>query len=168
MLPAGSVEPIQASAREWHRLQLAALGFVGLCGVIKGDSGQGHPRWLQSASGLLVLVALVVAVAAVLMVATVAWPVSAERLSVDAAARRVRTGIGLTFVAVAVTALSTMSAWWPADPATERPVTVATTGGTACGPVLDSAAGWIELDIEGERTRVELDRVLSVTPVDGC
>jgi hypothetical protein len=159
---------LQASAREWHRLQLAALGFVGLCGVLKGDSGQQHPLWLQSAAGLLVLASLVVAVAAILLVVTVAWPLSAAGVPDATAERRVRTGVGLTFAAVALTGLSTMSAWWPSDPADGGQVTVTTTGGTACGPVLDSAAGWIELDVAGDRTRIPLDQAVSVLPTDDC
>ena len=30
-----------ASAREWHKLQLGVLGFVGLCGVLRGDPARG-------------------------------------------------------------------------------------------------------------------------------
>jgi hypothetical protein len=29
---------LQRAAREWQKLQVAALGFVGLCGMLRGDS----------------------------------------------------------------------------------------------------------------------------------
>ena len=48
-----------ASAREWHKLQLGVLGFVGLCGVLRGDSGSGRPLWLQDLSGIAALAGLV-------------------------------------------------------------------------------------------------------------
>jgi hypothetical protein len=166
-VPEVSSDRLQASAREWHKLQLAALGFVGLCGVLKGDSGEDDPVWLQTVSGVLALAALVTAVAAVLLVAAVAWPIAGAPTP-DAAARRVRSGIGLTFVAIAVTALSTMSSWWPADPADRAGVTVTTASWSACGTLLDGADGWVELDVDGERVRALLDEVVSLDPVGGC
>jgi hypothetical protein len=164
----GSAATIQASAREWHRLQLAALGFVGLCGVLKGDAGQGHPMWLQSLSGVLVLVSLGAAAAAVLLVVLVAWPVGASPLSTEQASSRVRTGIWLTFLAVALTALSSTSAWWPSDPTDAERLDATTRSGSVCGRVLDSDAGWVDLDVDGQRTRVTLAEVISVEPVSSC
>lgn len=104
---------VQGSAREWHKLQLAALGFVGLCGVLKGDSGGDLPLWLQTTSGVLILVALGAAGIAVLLVASVAWPLTAEAEVSTRAASRLRAGVYLTVAAVAVTALSTAASWWP-------------------------------------------------------
>ena len=164
----GFAEAVQASAREWHRLQLAALGFVGLCGVLKGDAGEGDPMWLQTLSGALALAALVVAVVAVLLVVVVAWPVGSSPLPVERGSRRVRNGIWLTFLAVAMTALSASSAWWPADAADDETLQVTTTSGSACGAVIDSDAGWVDLDVDGQRTRVTLAEVISVRPVSGC
>jgi hypothetical protein len=164
----GSAETIQASAREWHRLQLAALGFVGLCGVLKGDAGQGIPLWVQSVSAVLVLAALVVAVAAVLLVLFVAWPVGASPLAAERSSRRVRSGIWLTFIAVALTALSSTSAWWPTDPDDAETIRVTTTRGTACGTVLSSDGGQMDLDVDGQRTRVTLAQVVSIEPVSSC
>jgi hypothetical protein len=54
-------EALTASAREWHKLQVAALAFVGLCGVLTGDNGTRLPIWLQSVAGVLALLALAAA-----------------------------------------------------------------------------------------------------------
>ncbi|MGD9959206.1 hypothetical protein [Nocardioides sp.] len=115
---------LRNSAREWHRLQLGALAFVGLCGVLQGDSGAADPRWLQTLSGLLALAGLILAGLSVLVVASVAWPlVARDTTGPEAASRRLRIGIALTFVAVAITALAASSSWWPSD-TPEQPVTV--------------------------------------------
>jgi hypothetical protein len=57
--------------------QLGVLGFVGLCGVLRGDSGSGCPLWLQDLSGITALAGLVLALVAVTLVATVAFPLVA-------------------------------------------------------------------------------------------
>ena len=109
--PFDAAAQVHASAREWHKLQLGVLGFVGLCGVLRGDSGSGRPLWLQDLSGIAALAGLVLALVAVTLVATVAFPLVA--VPRNPAARRLRLGIGVTFVAVALTALSALSMWWP-------------------------------------------------------
>ena len=57
--PFDAAAQVHASAREWHKLQLGVLGFVGLCGVLRGDSGSGRPLWLQDLSGIAALAGLV-------------------------------------------------------------------------------------------------------------
>ena len=59
---------LTASAREWHKLQVAALAFVGLCGVLTGDNGTRLPMWLQTAAGVLALLALAAAAIGLLLV----------------------------------------------------------------------------------------------------
>ena len=54
--PPDRLAELRGSAKGWHGIQLAALGFIGLCGVIQtGDSTD--PRSLQVLAGILVLVA---------------------------------------------------------------------------------------------------------------
>ena len=164
---------VQATAREWHKLQLGVLGFVGLCGVLRGDAGSGRPLWLQDLSGVAALAGLVLALVAVTLVATVAFPLAAVPSQPVPAARRLRLGIGVTFVAVALTALSALSMWWP-DRAGEQvdragdQVTVTTSSSSACGTVLDSASGWLDLEVKGDRVRVPLNRLVSIKPVAVC
>ena len=161
-----AVDALSASAREWHKLQLAALAFVGLCGVLTGDNGTRLPLWLQTVAGLLALLALAIAGIGVLLVLLVAWPLGAPA-DPTTGARRLRTGVILTGVAVGITALSTSSNWWPQSGA-DRPVEVSTSIGTACGQVVDSAAGWIELDVQGSVVRVDLVDLVSLTPTESC
>jgi hypothetical protein len=159
-------DALSASAREWHKLQLGALAFVGLCGVLTGDNGTRLPLWLQSVAGILALLALATAAIGLFLVAIVAWPLGPQAAP-DAGARRLRAGVLLTCVAVAVTALSASSNWWPQSGA-ERPVEVSTRTGTACGQVINSAAGWIDLDVRGTVVRVDLVDVVSLRPTDSC
>jgi len=160
-----SAAGVRDSAREWHRMQLAALAFVGLCGVLKGDAGTTLPVWLQTLAGVLILGALAVAGLGVLVVATVAWPIVARPADAETAARRLRLGIGLTFVAVALTALAATASWWP-----DRGVTVevTTSSGSACGTLVDSAGGSVDLDVDGSRVRVPLGELVSLRVTDSC
>jgi hypothetical protein len=73
----------------------------------------------------------------------------------------------LTGVAVGLTALSASSNWWPQSSA-EHPVQISTRSGTACGPVVDSAAGWIELDVRGTVVRVDMVDLVSLRPTESC
>ena len=118
------IATLRASARGWHGVQLAVLGFIGLCGVLQRDAGAGNPHWLQLLAGLLVLGAFGLACVATVLVALAAWPVYAPRphdadedTEVTSTSRRLRTGITLTYVAVAILALATSSSWWPSESA---------------------------------------------------
>lgn len=164
--PNTSPDVLTASAREWHKLQVAALAFVGLCGVLTADNGTRLPLWLQAVAGVLALLALAAAGIGLLLVAVVAWPLG-RSVEPDAGARRLRAGVTLTCVAVGLTALSASSNWWPQSGA-ERPVQVSTSSGTACGQVVDSAAGWIDLDAAGTVVRVELADLISLRPTETC
>ncbi len=161
---------LQGSARGWHGVQLAVLGFIGLCGVLQRDPG-GRPGWLQLVAGLLVLLALVLSCVATALVASVAWPVYGfgGGQQPEGAGRRLRTGIVLTYVAVAVLAVATSSAWWPAD-SSDRPglVEVSSAGGTACGQVLGAQGGRLLLDTEGGRVLLNLADVTGLTVVTDC
>jgi hypothetical protein len=161
-----ALDALGASAREWHKLQLAALAFVGLCGVLTGDNGTRLPMWLQSVAGVLALLALAFAAVGVLLVALVAWPLGAPA-EPTSGARRLRAGVLLTGVAVGLTALSASSNWWPQSSA-DHPVQISTGSGTACGPVVDSTAGWIELDVRGTVVRVDLADLVSLRPTESC
>jgi len=99
-------------------------------------------------------------------VALVAWPLGAPA-DPTTGARRLRAGVILTAVAVGLTALSASSNWWPQSSA-ERAVQVSTSSSTACGQVVDSAAGWIELDVRGKVVRVDLVDLVSLQPTESC
>lgn len=168
---------LRSSAKGWHGVQLAVLGFIGLCGVLQ-DTAASAPHWLQVLAGVLVVAALVLACVATALVATAAWPLDAadrRTASTDddlrALARRLRLGIVLTFVAVVLLALGATSSWWP-ETSTSRggaeSVEVTTQDGTACGPLRDGAAGAITLDTAGGLVAVPVTAVVQVRPVSSC
>ena len=113
------------SARGWHGIQLAVIGFIGFCGVVQ-DGRPDNPMWLQVWAAILALVALVLACVATFLVGGVAWPLFADRRApgaddsgdLEREGRRLRRGLLLTFVALALLALGTASGWWP-QPAAE-------------------------------------------------
>ena len=44
--PADRLEELSASARGWHTIQMAVLGFIGICGVLRTTSSPA-PRAVQ-------------------------------------------------------------------------------------------------------------------------
>lgn len=184
------MEELRLSAKGWHGAQLAVLGFIGLCGVLLGDAGSDSPRWLEILAGLLVLAALVLSCAATALVASVAWPLYAAQrtdLSVpdatahhapgsrgevpDAglrrAARRLRTGIALTYVAVVVLALAATSAWWP-HPQGGAFAEVRTDAGTFCGELTASGGDGVSMVIAGQRIDIGAASLRGLRPVVSC
>src|SRR3954454_14541262 len=72
------LEELRASAKGWHGIQLAVLGFIGFCGVLKGE-GSTAPHWMEVLAGILVLVSLGVALFATYLVGRAAWPLYGAR-----------------------------------------------------------------------------------------
>src|SRR5262245_34533158 len=119
----GRLAELRTSARGWHGVQLAVLGFIGLCGVLKERSSK-DPLALQVVAGILALAALALACYATYLVGRAAWPLyGAERREAStedpddlaSTSHRLRRGLALTFVAVALLALSAASGWWPLE-----------------------------------------------------
>jgi hypothetical protein len=169
---------LRTSARGWHGVQLAVLGFIGLCGVLQGDSGSQLPRWLQVLAGLLVLLALFLACAATALVAVAAWPVYGSAARTPAAepdeeeirrtGRRLRAGIALTFLAVTVLALGGTASWWPTGGTGGGVVEVTTGGGVVCGTLRDGREGLLGLEAGGRMVLVPLADVQQVRPLGAC
>lgn len=177
--PTDRLAELRASARGWHGVQLAVLGFIGLCGVLSKSSGENLPRWLQVTAGLLVLGALVLACLATGLVAAVAWPVygaappapasdAGSAPDVLAVGRRLRLGIGITYLAVAATALGATSSWWPHRAPEPAATEVTTNGGVACGQLREARPGALALDVDGRNVVIALSDVLQVRPVATC
>lgn len=170
----GALVHVTASARGWHGVQLAVLGFIGLCGVLQGAARDvGKPGWLQVAAAVLVLTALVLQCLAVGTVATVAWPLQQPAPgdrggAADRVRRRLRSGIATTFVAVGVLALAAISSWWPSGEARSAQVRVETSRGAACGRLQEAPQGALALEVDGEVLTVALRDVARVQPVDSC
>ena len=64
---------LRASAKGWHGVQMAVLGFIGLCGVLQRD-GDENPSWLELWALLLPVAALLTALWAIVLVGRAAWP----------------------------------------------------------------------------------------------
>ena len=169
---------LRSSARGWHGIQLAVIGFVGLCGVLKGE-GSGTPEWVQALAGYLALAALALACIATYQVGRAAWPlydvrrapppVSEELLRTS---RRITTGLALTFTAVALIALAGLSSWWPvddeADGATAAEVELEAGGRSVCGTLAQAQPGAVAVVTDGQRVAVPIARLTALRPVDGC
>ena len=164
------IDQLRTSARGWHGVQLAVLGFIGLCGALHQAGDAAGPSWLQHVAAVLVLLALVLACVATVLVASEAWPVrvGAAAHAPRATVGHLRLGIALTFVAVALAALATSTSWWPADPADDDLVSVSTGQGTVCGRLLDSANGTLLVEVSGQQVAVPLDQVAALAPVGSC
>jgi hypothetical protein len=172
---------LRASAKGWHGVQLAVLGFIGLCGVLQGAAGQSGPHWLQVLAGLLVLLALALACTATALVATAAWPVheiedgvaagvSADNL-LHHTASRLRLGIMITFLAVVVLAVGATSSWWPEETASiggASLVEITTNQGAACGTLQDGDPGTITISSGGQQVVVPAQSVVRLRPVASC
>jgi hypothetical protein len=166
------VEQLRTSARGWHGVQLAVLGFIGLCGALHDAGSATGPSWVQHVAAVLVVLALVVACVATVLVAGEAWPVRETDVNADPrtgqTVGRLRVGIALTFVAVGLAALATTSSWWPADAEADTLVSVSTAQGSLCGTLLESADGTVQLELSGRRVVVPLEQVAAIEPVSGC
>jgi hypothetical protein len=177
---AHDLEELRGSARGWHGVQLAVLGFIGLCGALQGGGSDSRPGWLQDLSFVLVLAALVLACSATVLVASAAWPVyggaghatGSPADEVRHTGHRLRAGIAVTFVAVACLAVATSAAWWPtgrAGSGTDQALVEGRTGtGVACGVLQPADTGNLVVDVAGQTFTVALADVVSVRPVERC
>ena len=174
------------SARGWHGVQLAVLAFIGLCGVL-GDADPTSPRWLQVTAGVLAIAALVLSCLSIFLVASVAWPfptrgdadaLTASPQAVDAASRRLRRGVAITYLSVAVMALAASTGWWP----TKEESDAAAAGGaggasveitdgsgrTACGELVAGPAGRVRLTTAEGTVELATAGLAAISPVASC
>lgn len=171
------VAELRASAKGWHGIQLAALGFIGLCGVIK--TGDGSDPWtLQVLSGILVLVAFALACAGIVFVGRAAWPLygggAGSAGSAADVSRQLTRGLVLTFLSVAALSLGTATSWWPqeggGDGSGAAEVQVQTSDGrSACGTLQEPRqAGALRLAADSQVLDLDLGSIATIAPVGGC
>ncbi|MGH3681256.1 MAG: hypothetical protein ACRDT2_13555 [Natronosporangium sp.] len=174
--PADPLGQLAASARGWHRIQLAVLGFVGFCGVMWVSGDPSGPSWLQWLAGALVALALVLACLAVFLVGRVAHPFHgpaveagiAQAPSLASGTRQLRTGIRLSYLAVATLAVATLSGWWP-TPATGGAVQVSDVAGRSwCGELTEAPPGVVRIDTGDEQVTVPAARIATLRPAGTC
>jgi len=173
--PPSDLAELRTSARGWHGVQLAVLGFIGLCGAINSVGSNENPRWLELLAGVLVLTSLGLACVATVLVAGAAWPVhgasqaahSAEQ-EVHRTGQRLRSGIVLTFLAVVAIAAATGSSWWPSSGDRDHLVQLSTADGSVCGALLESTTGTVTVEADGRRFVVPSGDVVSLRPTEVC
>ncbi len=166
------------SAKGWHNIQLAVMGFIGLCGVLSMGATPDGPQWLEWWSAGMAGLAFVASLLSTWMVGSVAFPLYGFTGPGDqmpaGAPGRLRGGIVMTFMSIALMVLSSVSGWWPAEAGGSggggSTVQIADSrGGTACGTLLDGApAGSIRLQTAQRVLTVDLGNVAQMTPVSSC
>jgi hypothetical protein len=153
------------SARGWHQIQLAVLGFVGLCGVLQRGRPD-NPMWLQTLAAVLIFGALGAALVAIFVVGRVAWPPAKPAAR---PARQLKIGIMLTFLAVAMLALGTTSMWWPESGTSGEEVRVqAADGQTWCGRLTAARDGTVGVQTDAGPVVLRLADVAAVRPAETC
>lgn len=161
------------SARGWHSIQMAVLGFIGFCGVLRMGADAPGPEWVQWMSGGMVVTAFVSALWSIFMVGKVAYPVDEAADGPEQVAQvggRLRAGIRATVLAVAMIASAGATAWWPADTKGGSVEVRDGKGGSACGKIADGApAGilWLE-NADGTKVAVNLAAIAELKPVSSC
>ncbi len=182
-VPADRLGELSASARGWHTIQMAVLGFIGICGVLRTTSSPA-PHAVQWVAAGLAVAALAAACLAIFSVGRVAYPVddaadgTSALTSAGQAAARLRAGIRLTIVAVILVVIAALSGWWPASASkaasaasTASSSAVAVTGisGQAwCGPLVNGPAGAISVSVSSGVITVPAQAIAQVRPVAQC
>lgn len=165
--PAGDgTHDLAASARGWHRIQLAVLGFIGFCGVMWASGDPDGPGWLQWISATLVVGALALACLAIYVVGRVAYPW--RHPAPAGGARRLRAGITLTYAAVVVLVVATLSAWWPSPAPAGEVEARDTTGATWCGDLVAAPAGAVRIDTTDGPVTLALRDLVAIRSVATC
>lgn len=172
--PGDALGRLSNSARGWHAIQLAVLGFIGICGVLRtGDTTV--PAGVQWLAGLLAVAALVFACAAVFLVGSVAFPMDAGRsanpAAVGHAAARLRGGVRLTVVALILAVIAALSGWWPKTGGDAGTAAVSVSDGNGrswCGELVVGQGGAVTINTSSGSVAVPLQAVAAIRPVTGC
>jgi len=170
--PTDRLERLSSSARGWHTIQVAVLGFIGICGILRTASSPA-PRAVQWLAAALAVAALAAACVAIFTVGRVAYPVGDAddgAGAVPGAAARLRAGIRLTIVALILAVIAALSGWWPAaSTTTTTAVAVTASSGQAwCGPLVSGPAGAISVRTVHGVITVPAQAIAQVRPVAQC
>ena len=171
--PADGLEKLSASARGWHTIQMAVLGFIGICGVLRATDSPA-PRAVQWLAAALAVAALAAGSLAVFTVGRVAYPVSGATEGAGAlpsagqAAARLRAGIRLTIVALILAVIAALSGWWPTSASAAAVAVTGTNGQAWCGPLVTGPDGAISVRTGNGVISVPAQAIAQVRPVAQC
>jgi hypothetical protein len=131
-------------------------------------------------SGILVLVAFVLACAGICLVGRAAWPLyraddppdaaQAGAAAVAAASRQLTRGLLMTFLSIAALALAAAASWWPKenDGAAQQVQVQTDDGRSACGTLSEAPQpGTLRVIADAQAVDVPLDAVARLVP-GGC
>ena len=168
--PGDRLERLSASARGWHTIQMAVLGFIGICGILRTTSSTA-PRAVQWLAAALAVAALAVACMAIFTVGRVAYPVG-DALEADRAVAggtaRLRAGIQLTIIALILVVIAALSGWWPSPASNPAVAVTGTTGQAWCGPLVSGPANAISVRTASGTIAVPTQVIAQVSPVGRC
>ena len=159
------------SAKGWHNIQLAVMGFIGLCGVLSMGEEPAGPQWLSWWSTGMSVAAFVSGIISMWMVGGVAFPLYGGEQMPENAAGRLKGGIGMTFATIVMMALGALGGWWPASASGEGSnVEVSDqSGNSACGVMMQGApSGSMWLQTSEGRVTVTLRNVAEIRQVTSC
>jgi hypothetical protein len=167
---ANRLERLSAAARGWHTIQMAVLGFIGICGILRTASSPA-PRPVQWLAGALAVAALAVACTAIFTVGRIAYPVTdapdGDR-AVAGGTARLRAGIRLTIAALILAVIAALSGWWPSPAGNPAVAVTGTTGQAWCGPLVTGPAGAISVRTASGVITVPAQAIAQVSPVGRC
>jgi len=155
------------SAKGWHNIQLAVMGFIGLCGVLRMGETPAGPEWLSFWSTGMSVLAFISSIVSMWMVGGVAFPIYSGDQMPRNATGRLKGGIGMTFAAIIMMALASLAGWWPTS---DSQVQVSDgAGNSACGKWVQGApAGSMWLQTGEGRVTVALKNVAEMRRVSSC
>ncbi|HZM80087.1 MAG TPA: hypothetical protein VFC19_30500 [Candidatus Limnocylindrales bacterium] len=159
------------SAKGWHNIQLAVMGFIGLCGVLRMGETPAGPEWLSWWSTGMSLLAFVSSLISMWMVGGVAFPLYSGHQMPQNATGRLKGGIGMTFASIVMMALGALGGWWPTTgDGGGGNVQVSDAGGnSACGELVQGApSGSMWLQTDKGRMTVALKNVAEIRQVSTC
>lgn len=178
--PATSGDPLRelsASARGWHTIQLAVLGFIGICGVLRGTASPAPSpvQWLALA---LAVAAFAIGCLAIFTTGRLAYPLSpadgdaSARDGLTRAFARLRAGIWLTVLALLLAVLAALAGWWPsptgAAAASTTVVVTSGTGQTWCGQLVNGPGGLVSVRTGQRIVNVPIQAIAQLRPVEMC
>lgn len=146
------------------------MGFIGLCGVLQVGETSTGPAWLDWWSGGMAVLAFLSSLVSTWMVGGVAFPMYSASAEMPANAEgRLKGGIRMTFVSIAMMVLAGAAGWWPEGADGGKVEVKNSQGDSACGTWVSGApAGFLWLETSQGLVKVSIEAVTEMKPVSSC